>query len=160
MISPDGRWLAYQSDESGSDEVYVRRFPGPGGKWLVSAGGGHGPIWSSKKQELFYVGSEGIMVANYTANGDMFVAVKPRLWTKVKDLASGLQSGAGRQALRGGAGRSVRPGEWSAGHLFDELLRRAAAPGSCGREINLVATLSASDFGDYERLAINPHVIH
>jgi len=132
MISPDGRWLAYQSDESGSDEVYVRRFPGPGGKWLVSAGGGHGPIWSSKKQELFYVGSEGIMVANYTANGDMFVAVKPRIWTKVKDLVDYSLAPDGRRFAVVQAGASDRESGAQVTFLmnfFDELRRRAPAAG-------------------------------
>ena len=45
-FSPDGRWLAYMSNESGRDEIYVRPFPGPGGKWQVSSAGGQGPTWS------------------------------------------------------------------------------------------------------------------
>jgi Tol biopolymer transport system component len=45
-FSPDGRWLAYQSNESGSYEVYVRPFPGPGGKWQISTGSGNDPKWS------------------------------------------------------------------------------------------------------------------
>ena len=53
-LSPDGRWLAYNSDESGRVEVYVQPFPGPGGKWLVSEGGGVNAIWSRDGQELFY----------------------------------------------------------------------------------------------------------
>jgi len=53
-LSPDGAWLAYTSDESGTDEVYVRAFPGPGGKWQVSNGGGTEPAWSPDGRELFY----------------------------------------------------------------------------------------------------------
>ncbi|HSF16176.1 MAG TPA: protein kinase [Vicinamibacteria bacterium] len=53
-LSPDGRWMAYNSDESGRDEVYVQPFPGPGGKWLVSEGGGYNAIWSRDGRELFY----------------------------------------------------------------------------------------------------------
>jgi len=45
-FSPDGRWLAYQSNETGTYEVYVRPFPGPGSKWAISTGGGQFPIWS------------------------------------------------------------------------------------------------------------------
>jgi Tol biopolymer transport system component len=56
-VSPDGRWLAYISDESGGNEVYVRPFPGPGSKVLVSQGGGAEPIWSRDGRELFYRGS-------------------------------------------------------------------------------------------------------
>ena len=53
-LSPDGRWMAYNSDESGRFEVYVQAFPGPGGKWLVSDGGGFNPIWSRDGRQLFY----------------------------------------------------------------------------------------------------------
>src|SRR4029077_14041200 len=45
-ISPDGKLLAYHSNESGHFEVYVRSFPGPGGKWQISTNGGNGPVWS------------------------------------------------------------------------------------------------------------------
>jgi Tol biopolymer transport system component len=53
-FSPDGKWVAYLSDESGQPEVYVVPFPGPGGKWRISKGGGGQPIWP-KGKELFYV---------------------------------------------------------------------------------------------------------
>ncbi len=53
-FSPDGRWVAYISMESGSPEIYVRPFPGPGGKWQVSKGGGLGPRWSRDGTEIFY----------------------------------------------------------------------------------------------------------
>ena len=55
-ISPDGRWLAYVSDESGQSEVYVRPFPGPGPKVTVSQNGGSEPVWSRNGRELFYFG--------------------------------------------------------------------------------------------------------
>jgi hypothetical protein len=55
-ISPDGRFIAYASSESGRDEVYVRPFPEPGDtRWLVSAGGGYEPRWGPNGKELFYV---------------------------------------------------------------------------------------------------------
>jgi Tol biopolymer transport system component len=53
-FSPDGRWLAYDSDESGRTEVYVLPYPGQGGKVQVSAGGGRGPLWARSGRELFY----------------------------------------------------------------------------------------------------------
>jgi serine/threonine-protein kinase len=82
MFSPDGRWLAYSSGESGRYEVYVRPFPGPGGKWQISAGGTT-PIWSPRRRELFYSTSDRrIMVASYTVEGESFRAEKPRLWTE------------------------------------------------------------------------------
>jgi serine/threonine-protein kinase len=81
-FSPDGRWLAYTSDESGRNEVYVRPFPGPGGKWQVSTAGGRLPTWSRSRRELFYRGGDGrIMVAAYTVEGESFRAEKPRVWS-------------------------------------------------------------------------------
>ncbi|HXH28777.1 MAG TPA: hypothetical protein VNL37_07010, partial [Candidatus Polarisedimenticolia bacterium] len=53
-LSPDGRWLAYVSDESGRPEVYVRPYPGPGGRWQVSLQSGSKPIWSPRGDEIFY----------------------------------------------------------------------------------------------------------
>ena len=82
-FSPDGRWLAYESNESGNYEVYVRPFPGPGGKWQVSTGGGVLPKWSRNGKEFFYrtVDSSKIMAVTYTASGDSFHADKPQLWS-------------------------------------------------------------------------------
>jgi serine/threonine protein kinase/Tol biopolymer transport system component len=62
-FSPDGRWLAYVSNETGRYEVYVRPFPGPGEKQQVSIGGGIFPIWSHDGRELFYLGLDSRMVA-------------------------------------------------------------------------------------------------
>lgn len=53
-FSPDGRWLAYVSDESGRQDVYVRPFPGPGGRIQVSASGGTEPVWTRDGRELIY----------------------------------------------------------------------------------------------------------
>jgi dipeptidyl aminopeptidase/acylaminoacyl peptidase len=53
-LSPNGRWLAYVSNETGEDEIYVVPFPNTGGKWEVSAGGGTEPVWSHRGNELFY----------------------------------------------------------------------------------------------------------
>jgi len=81
-FSPDGRWLAYMSNEAGSDEVYVRPFPGPGGKWQISTGGGSFPKWSRDGKELFYRTADSkIMALTYTASGDSFRADKPQLWS-------------------------------------------------------------------------------
>ncbi len=55
MVSPDGRWLAYVSDESGNNEVYVRPFPNTGdGRTQVSTGGGEAPKWARDGRHLFY----------------------------------------------------------------------------------------------------------
>jgi Tol biopolymer transport system component len=90
-FSPDGRWLAYMSDESGSFEVYVRPFPGPGGKWQVSTSGGRYPKWSRNGKELFYrTGDSKIMVVTYAASGDSFRADKPQLWSPGQFTERGL----------------------------------------------------------------------
>ena len=82
-FSPDGRWIAYDSNESGRFEVHVRPFPpGSGGSWIVSAGGGSLPAWSSNGRELFYkTFDQHLMVVPYTTTADSFVADKPRLWS-------------------------------------------------------------------------------
>jgi Tol biopolymer transport system component len=68
-FSPDGRWLAYTSDETGRDEIYVRSFPGPGGKVQISTEGGQGALWSSQGDELFYAsGSKMMRVGIRTAS--------------------------------------------------------------------------------------------
>jgi Tol biopolymer transport system component len=54
QVSPDGRWVAYTSDESGKNQVYARPFPGPGGKTPISIEGGEDPRWSHNGRELFY----------------------------------------------------------------------------------------------------------
>ena len=63
QFSPDGRWIAYQSDESGRQEIYVRAFPGPGGQWQVSTSGGVYPRWAPGGKELYYIGPEGRLMA-------------------------------------------------------------------------------------------------
>ncbi len=64
QVSPDGRWLAYQSDESGQAEIYVRPFPRvTGGRWQVSVAGGRVPRWSPDGRELFFIDEVGLMAA-------------------------------------------------------------------------------------------------
>jgi eukaryotic-like serine/threonine-protein kinase len=82
MFSPDGRWIAYDSDETGRREVFVRPFPGPGAKVQISVDGGNAPRWSPAKRELLYRGADNrIMAAAYSAAGDSFRAEKSRLWS-------------------------------------------------------------------------------
>lgn len=84
-FSPDGRWLAYYSNESGRFEIYVRPFPGPGGKWQISTGGGSTPQWSRNGRELFYLTPDNkIMVATYSVAGNSFRADKPTSWSGVQ----------------------------------------------------------------------------
>jgi Tol biopolymer transport system component len=78
VISPDGKYLAYQSNESGREEVYIRRFPTGEGRWQVSATGGQVPRWSPKGNELFYVNDDDLMAV------DVQVAPSLRLGTPHK----------------------------------------------------------------------------
>jgi serine/threonine-protein kinase len=85
-FSPDGRWIAYTSNESGPFEVYVRPFPSGtpsgSGKWQISTGGGLHPIWSRDGRDLFYESPDNrIIVAAYAAKADSFFADKPRPWS-------------------------------------------------------------------------------
>jgi Tol biopolymer transport system component len=97
-LSPDGRWLAYRSDESGIPEVYVQPFHGPARRWQISAGGGCNPRWSQKAKELFYrtptfTGGQDVKVmsAAYTISGDSFQAEKPRAWSPGQFSIRGLE---------------------------------------------------------------------
>jgi serine/threonine-protein kinase len=93
-FSPDGRWLAYVSNESGQSEVYVRAFQGQG-KWKISTGGGLTPTWSRSTRELYYgVGAPGallgqIFVVPYTVEGDSFRPGKAQLWSPGRYQARG-----------------------------------------------------------------------
>jgi serine/threonine protein kinase/Tol biopolymer transport system component len=63
MFSPDGRWLAYMSNESGSPEIYVTAFPEPGRKWQISINGGQSPRWNENGSEILYHASDGMITA-------------------------------------------------------------------------------------------------
>jgi hypothetical protein len=71
MFSPNGRWIAYVSDESGQSEVYVRPFPSSEGKWQVSSGGGHYPVWNPNGKELFYRSGDKMMVVEAEIDGEL-----------------------------------------------------------------------------------------
>jgi eukaryotic-like serine/threonine-protein kinase len=82
-FSPDGRWIAYSSTESGAEQVYVRAFPDTGGKWLIS--NGRQPVWSRASRELLFRSEDNqIMLAPYTVIGDSFVAEKVRPWSETR----------------------------------------------------------------------------
>jgi serine/threonine-protein kinase len=86
-FSPDGRWLAYTSEESGSPQVYVRPFPGPGGRWQISTEGGRFPRWARGGRELFFAGLDRrIMSSGYSAKGDSFAPGKPKVWSEIRFL--------------------------------------------------------------------------
>jgi serine/threonine-protein kinase len=85
-FSPDGKWIAYASEESGRFEVYVRPFPAPANgaspKQQVSVNGGNRPAWSQTAHELLFVAPDNlIMVASYKAAGQSFEVAKPQVWS-------------------------------------------------------------------------------
>lgn len=92
-ISPDGKWIAYSSLESGRQEIYVLPFPPPAdgrvaSKSQVSVDGGQHPSWSRTARELFFDTIDGhIMVAGYKTSGESFMAEKPRAWSSVQIVA-------------------------------------------------------------------------
>jgi serine/threonine-protein kinase len=83
-LSPNGRWLAYVSGESGRAEVYVVPFPGSGGRWPISTDGGSQPVWARNGQELFYRSGDRMMAVAVTTDAN-FGASKPRLLFEAND---------------------------------------------------------------------------
>jgi len=84
QFSPDGRWVAYSSTESGRTEIYVAPFPGPGGKWQISTAGGSSPRWQRDGAEIFYLAPDNkLMAAAVNGKGSSFEvgAVRPLFQT-------------------------------------------------------------------------------
>jgi hypothetical protein len=77
-LSPNGRWMAYVSDESKQDEVYVQDFPNPGEKWPVSTNGGDYPIWSRDGRELYFIAADQKLMAVEVKGGARFEAGVPK----------------------------------------------------------------------------------
>jgi Tol biopolymer transport system component len=78
VFSPDGKWIAYQSNESGQFQISVRPFPGPGGRWQLSTGGGIMPRWRADGKELFYIAPDGrLMATTVTVHGQSLIAGAP-----------------------------------------------------------------------------------
>jgi len=92
QISPDGHWIAYTSYESGSDEVYVESFPTPGHKQQVSIKGGVQPRWRRDGKELFYLASNGQLMAMPVESGDTFTHGDPTSLFKTSVIPHGSQS--------------------------------------------------------------------
>ena len=84
-LSPDGKWLAYASDETGRTEVYIRPFPNvDDGKWQVSSNGGQAPLWAHSGRELFYVDAERNMMVAPMPTGPSQLGARVRLF-KLRD---------------------------------------------------------------------------
>ena len=92
-VSPDGRYLAYQSDESGRPEIYVSPYPGGGRKWQVSAAGGASPIWNRRGGELIWAADDAIWSAPVRTERGEFAAGSPRILLRGDALGTDLVSG-------------------------------------------------------------------
>jgi hypothetical protein len=78
-LAPNGRWVAYESDESGRKEVYVQSFPASGAKWQVSVGGGSQPRFRRDGKELFYLGADRrLMAVEVKTEAATFASGAPR----------------------------------------------------------------------------------
>jgi len=134
-FSPDGLWIAYASNESGQNEVYVQPYPGPGGKWQISSGGGEQPVWARNGRELFYRNGDRMMVVDVTtqptfAAGSPKVLFEGQYWTPgPQSLAQYDVSPDGQRFLmiqpverEGGPGQIHVVLNW-----FEELKRRVPA---------------------------------
>ena len=87
QFSPDGKWLAYASNESGRDEVYVRPFPGPGQRVTVSSEGGVNPMWSPARSELVFAAPmvdylKVLMVASHRMSNGAFRVTRTHPWSE------------------------------------------------------------------------------
>ena len=128
-FSPDGKWVAYCSNESGQKEVYLTPYPGPGAKILVSNGGGSDPVWRRKGGELYYREGDNMMVVT--------VALQPKLTlSKPRVLWSGNFS-HGVSSMCGLAGATSTNYDVTAdGERF--LMIREKAEEAVARQINVV----------------------
>lgn len=86
-LSLDGKWITYASNESGRYEVYVRPFPGPGGKWAVSTNGGDQPLWNPNGREIFYRDGNSVVAASVTTSPTFAVLSRKVLFEDIYDNA-------------------------------------------------------------------------
>jgi serine/threonine-protein kinase len=141
VLSPDGRWLAYEADDSGSFEVYVRPYPDvSSGRWQVSTAGGTRPLWSRDGRELFYISPTGALMQSGAVRGVTWAATRPStlldspmIWTGVSartyDIAPDgqrflvIKDAAVPQGTVRSGGR-LAPAQIVVIQHFDELLKR------------------------------------
>jgi serine/threonine-protein kinase len=81
-FSPDSRWIAYGSEQSGRGEIYMRPFPGPGEEWTISTDGGSEPVWARKAGRLFYRQGDAMMAVDITTSPTVVVGKPRRLFER------------------------------------------------------------------------------
>jgi serine/threonine protein kinase len=74
-FSPNGRWIVYESDETGRSEIYVQAYPGPGGKWQISTSGGIDPVWARDGKELFFYSRGKLMTVQVNTEGEFSAGI-------------------------------------------------------------------------------------
>jgi serine/threonine-protein kinase len=132
MFSPDGRWIAYRSNETSISDVYVRPFPGPGGKWRVSTARGEFPRWSATTPELLFrlpQSAGPLMTAPYTIVGESFRADTPRVWSPTI-LVGTIATNAGYDLHPDGKRIVAATGQGSEDAVLDQVV---TSPTTCGR---------------------------
>ena len=78
VFSPDGKWIAYESDESGRNEIYAQPYPGPGGKVQISTEGGSGPGWPRNGKDVTFLGPGMKLMASEVRTRPVWDAASPR----------------------------------------------------------------------------------
>jgi serine/threonine-protein kinase len=136
-VSPDGRWLAYASDNAGRLDVYVRPFPGGGERYVISSSGGSEPVWARNGRELFFRSGDRFMVVDI-GSGPAFTASRPRLMFTIRTQTSPGRtsydvSPDGQTFVMTDAGEEERAAQQVTllQNWFDELTR--LAPGAATR---------------------------
>ena len=82
-VSPDGKWVAYVSDASGSNEIFVQPFPGPGPRVQVSSRGGEEPVWAPNGSRIFYRDGQRIVAVSYSTTPDFEVTGRQELFPDI-----------------------------------------------------------------------------
>ncbi len=118
-VSPNGRWLAYESNESGRYEVYVQAFPDGGGKLQISTEGGVGPVWARSGRELFY------------RNGD-------QMWSVPITSGPGFSAGESKVLFEGPFESTARHPDYDVSPDGQRFLMIRTPPESAPRQMNIV----------------------
>ena len=108
-FSPDGRYLAYCSNESGRPQVYVQAFPGPGAKVQVSSEGGTDPVWRRDGRELFYRNGDSMMVVSVVTESTLTAGRPQQLWKA--SYSHGMSSSCGAPGVTSSNYDATRDGQ-------------------------------------------------